>query len=142
MGGVVRLRFVEAKRVALDAFERDYFTSLYEESRGNISEMARHAGMERAHVRSYLERHGIGRPARERASPGQELDAVAAVVRPRAGESVADAVRRIAGVTCECTRPGGTELTRRARGMACRAPGHERRYPCRCACHAEPDDTG
>ena len=31
-----------------------------DESKGNVSEMARRAGMERAHVRAYLRRHGIG----------------------------------------------------------------------------------
>ena len=44
----------------LTRFERDYFAALSEESKGNVSEMARRAGMERAHVRAYLRRHGIG----------------------------------------------------------------------------------
>ena len=52
-------QFQEAKREVLTRFERDYFAALSEEARGNVSEMARRAGMERAHVRAYLRRHGI-----------------------------------------------------------------------------------
>jgi hypothetical protein len=129
-------RFSEAKRAMLDAFERDYFTALEEATNGNVSEMARVAGMERAHVRSYLERHGIGRPALSHATLSAELEAVAVIVQPRDGETLADAARRLAGITCRCSRPGGTELTRKARGLACQPPGHVRRYACKCACHA------
>ncbi|NUO47970.1 MAG: sigma 54-interacting transcriptional regulator [Polyangiaceae bacterium] len=52
--------FQEAKRDVLARFERDYFAALADEAKGNVSEMARRAGMERAHVRAYLRRHGIG----------------------------------------------------------------------------------
>jgi DNA-binding NtrC family response regulator len=52
-------QFQEAKREVLTRFERDYFAALAEEAKGNVSEMARRAGMERAHVRAYLRRHGI-----------------------------------------------------------------------------------
>ena len=52
-------KFQDAKRDVLARFERDYFSALSEESKGNVSEMARRAGMERAHVRAYLRRHGI-----------------------------------------------------------------------------------
>jgi DNA-binding NtrC family response regulator len=51
--------FQEAKREVLARFERDYFSALSDEAKGNVSEMARRAGMERAHVRTYLKRHGI-----------------------------------------------------------------------------------
>jgi len=51
--------FQEAKHDVLARFEREYFTSLFEDAKGNISEIARRAGMERAHVRTYLKRHGI-----------------------------------------------------------------------------------
>jgi DNA-binding NtrC family response regulator len=51
--------FQDAKRDVLAQFAKDYFTHLAEESRGNVSEMARRAGMERAHVRTYLKRHKI-----------------------------------------------------------------------------------
>ncbi|WP_231511036.1 sigma 54-interacting transcriptional regulator [Chondromyces apiculatus] len=52
-------QFQEVKRDVLARFERDYFAALAEEAKGNVSEMARRAGMERAHVRAYLRRHGI-----------------------------------------------------------------------------------
>ncbi len=51
--------FQEAKHDVLARFERDYFATLYDDAKGNISEIARRAGMERAHVRTYLKRHGI-----------------------------------------------------------------------------------
>jgi DNA-binding NtrC family response regulator len=56
-------QFQDAKREVLTKFERDYFAALAEEAKGNVSEMARRAGMERAHVRAYLRRHGIGAKA-------------------------------------------------------------------------------
>ncbi len=59
MGSFKGRQFQEAKRDVLARFERDYFAALAEESKGNVSEMARRAGMERAHVRAYLRRHGI-----------------------------------------------------------------------------------
>jgi DNA-binding NtrC family response regulator len=52
-------QFQDAKREVLTRFERDYFAALSDEAKGNVSEMARRAGMERAHVRAYLRRHGI-----------------------------------------------------------------------------------
>ena len=54
--------FQDAKRDILARFERDYFTALYAECSGNVSEIGRRAAMERAHVRGYLRRHGIGDP--------------------------------------------------------------------------------
>ncbi len=51
--------FQEAKREVLARFAKEYFSHLAEESKGNVSEMARRAGMERAHVRTYLKRHDI-----------------------------------------------------------------------------------
>jgi DNA-binding NtrC family response regulator len=54
--------FQDAKREIVTQFERDYFTALHAECGGNISEIARRSGMERAHVRGYLRRHGIGDP--------------------------------------------------------------------------------
>ena len=52
--------FQDAKREVLARFEREYFTALYAECSGNVSEIGRRAAMERAHVRGYLRRHGIG----------------------------------------------------------------------------------
>jgi DNA-binding NtrC family response regulator len=57
--GVRGRAFQDAKREVLARFERDYFAALADEAKGNVSEMARRAGMERAHVRAYLRRHGI-----------------------------------------------------------------------------------
>jgi DNA-binding NtrC family response regulator len=54
--------FQDAKRDVLARFEREYFTALYAECAGNVSEIGRRAAMERAHVRGYLRRHGIGDP--------------------------------------------------------------------------------
>jgi DNA-binding NtrC family response regulator len=51
--------FGEAKRSAIAAFEREYFTGLARRCKGNVSEMARQSGMERHHVRAYLRKHGI-----------------------------------------------------------------------------------
>ena len=57
--GLERRPFQEAKREVLARFAKEYFTRLAEEAKGNVSEMARRAGMERAHVRTYLKRHSI-----------------------------------------------------------------------------------
>lgn len=51
--------FKDAKQDSLTRFEREYFGSLHRETGGNVSEMARRSGLERAHVRMYLRRHGI-----------------------------------------------------------------------------------
>jgi adhesin HecA-like repeat protein len=57
--------FQDAKRDVLARFEREYFTALYAECNGNVSEIGRRAAMERAHVRGYLRRHGIGDPSKK-----------------------------------------------------------------------------
>ncbi len=62
--------FQDAKRDVLTHFERDYFTALFAECGGNISEIARRSGMERAHVRGYLRRHGIGYQGRGGSADG------------------------------------------------------------------------
>jgi DNA-binding NtrC family response regulator len=58
--------FQDAKREILARFEREYFTALYAECSGNVSEIGRRAAMERAHVRGYLRRHGIGDPSKSK----------------------------------------------------------------------------
>jgi DNA-binding NtrC family response regulator len=55
--------FNEAKRSAIAAFERDYFSGLARRSKGNVSEMARQSGMERHHVRAYLRKYRIDKSA-------------------------------------------------------------------------------
>ncbi len=56
--------FQDAKREVLARFEREYFMALHAECNGNVSEIGRRAAMERAHVRGYLRRHGIGDPSK------------------------------------------------------------------------------
>ncbi|WP_437595214.1 sigma 54-interacting transcriptional regulator [Sorangium sp. So ce590] len=51
--------FGEAKRSAVAAFEQRYFSELIRATSGNVSEMARRAGMERHHVRMFLRKHGL-----------------------------------------------------------------------------------
>jgi DNA-binding NtrC family response regulator len=58
-----------AKRAALDRFERAYFGRLLAECDGNVSEIARRSGIERAHVRRHLSEHGL-LPARARRKHG------------------------------------------------------------------------
>ncbi|APR76617.1 Response regulator of zinc sigma-54-dependent two-component system [Minicystis rosea] len=69
-GSFKGLKFQDAKRDILARFERDYFAALNDEAKGNVSEMARRAGMERAHVRAYLRRHGIS----AKQDPGEGQD--------------------------------------------------------------------
>jgi DNA-binding NtrC family response regulator len=63
-------KFQDAKRDVLARFERDFFAALSDEAKGNVSEMARRSGMERAHVRAYLRRHGIS----AKQDPSEPLD--------------------------------------------------------------------
>jgi DNA-binding NtrC family response regulator len=51
--------FSEAKRMAIQSFEKNYFVDLNKRAKGNISEMARRSGMERHHVRAYLRKYGL-----------------------------------------------------------------------------------
>jgi DNA-binding NtrC family response regulator len=64
LGGGGGTDFGDAKRLAVSAFERDYFTGLAKRCKGNVSEMARQSGMERHHVRAYLRKYGIDKGAR------------------------------------------------------------------------------
>jgi DNA-binding NtrC family response regulator len=62
-GGGDGTAFSRAKRVAITAFEREYFMALAKRCKGNVSEMARQSGMERHHVRAYLRKHRIDKSA-------------------------------------------------------------------------------
>ena len=62
-GGHDGTAFSRAKRAAIGAFEREYFTGLAKRCKGNVSEMARQSGMERHHVRAYLRKHRIDKSA-------------------------------------------------------------------------------
>lgn len=92
-------RFVDAKRAVVEAFERDYFTHLHEAAQGNISEMARCAGMERVHLRAYLGRYGIGGRAptgRPRDADRASLARLTKIIAPRDGETLEEAAARLA----------------------------------------------
>ena len=92
-------KFTEAKQEALDAFERDYFTKLDAATQGNVSEMARWSGMQRAHIRLYLDRHGIGGRApvgRPRDAARAALARLAEIISPRDGETLEEAAARLA----------------------------------------------
>ena len=58
-GGLVDLGYHDAKRSALDRFEKAYFQALLERAGGNIAEISRRAGLQRTHVRRYLVAHGL-----------------------------------------------------------------------------------
>jgi hypothetical protein len=96
-------KFIDAKRAAIDAFERGYFGSLHEQAQGNVSEMARQSGMQRANLRRYLAIYGIGR---ERAPGGRPsarrtLDRLTEIIQPRDGESLVDAAARVAAAAAK-----------------------------------------
>ena len=57
--GAPQSAFGEAKRTAIAAFERTYFSTLARSASGNVSEMARQSGMERHHVRAYLRKYQL-----------------------------------------------------------------------------------
>jgi DNA-binding NtrC family response regulator len=59
--GSEHLGYHEAKRAALDRFERAYFSALIEETDGNIAEISRLAGLQRTHVRRYVKAHALKR---------------------------------------------------------------------------------
>ncbi|HRH00754.1 MAG TPA: sigma 54-interacting transcriptional regulator [Polyangiaceae bacterium] len=52
----------DAKRDALQQFERAYFTQLAEATDGNVAEISRRTGLQRTHVRRYLRLHGLREP--------------------------------------------------------------------------------
>ena len=52
----------DAKRDALNQFERAYFAQLVEATNGNVAEISRRTGLQRTHVRKYLRLHGLREP--------------------------------------------------------------------------------
>jgi DNA-binding NtrC family response regulator len=52
-------QYGQARQQAIRHFEHGYFSELSRSCGGNISEMARRAGMERHHVRAFLRKHGL-----------------------------------------------------------------------------------
>ncbi len=53
------LPFKEAKERIVDAFTREYLVALLHRSGGNVSEVARSAGLARSHVHALLSKYGI-----------------------------------------------------------------------------------
>jgi DNA-binding NtrC family response regulator len=53
------LPFKEAKERVFEAFTREYLVALFRECGGNISQMARTAGINRNHVQRLLDRYGL-----------------------------------------------------------------------------------
>jgi DNA-binding NtrC family response regulator len=52
----------DAKRDALNQFERAYFKQLHDATNGNVAEISRRTGLQRTHVRKYLRLHGLREP--------------------------------------------------------------------------------
>ncbi len=52
----------DAKREALQQFERAYFKQLVDATNGNVAEISRRTGLQRTHVRKYLRLHGLREP--------------------------------------------------------------------------------
>jgi len=52
----------DAKREALNQFERAYFKQLHDATNGNVAEISRRTGLQRTHVRKYLRMHGLREP--------------------------------------------------------------------------------
>jgi DNA-binding NtrC family response regulator len=52
----------DAKREALNQFERAYFKQLVDATNGNVAEISRRTGLQRTHVRKYLRLHGLREP--------------------------------------------------------------------------------
>ena len=86
-GGGLRVAgrtYHEAKEDALGRFEREYFAWLVGASGGRVGEMAALADLQRAHVRKYLRRHGLG-GTRTRGSRSVDPDDEVLSTPPAAG---------------------------------------------------------
>ncbi len=53
------LPYHDARRFVLDRFEQAYFARHVADTEGNLAEVARRTGLERAHVRKYVRRHEL-----------------------------------------------------------------------------------
>jgi DNA-binding NtrC family response regulator len=53
------LPFAEAKQAVVESFERHYLRDVLARARGNLSEAARQAGVDRKHLRALARRHGL-----------------------------------------------------------------------------------
>jgi DNA-binding NtrC family response regulator len=66
------LPFKEAKEKLLDEFEAAYFRRLFAHSNGNVSAIARAAGIDRKHLYTLMKKHGLESRDGVRRSPGEE----------------------------------------------------------------------
>ena len=66
------LPFKEAKERLLDEFEAAYFRRLFAHSNGNVSAIARAAGIDRKHLYTLMKKHGLESRDGARRSPGEE----------------------------------------------------------------------
>ncbi len=55
------LSYARARELAIASFEREYLPALVQRHGGNISQAARHAGIDRAYLHRLMRRHGLGR---------------------------------------------------------------------------------
>ncbi|ATB34848.1 Fis family transcriptional regulator [Cystobacter fuscus] len=53
------LPFAEAKQAVVESFERHYLRDVLARAKGNLSEAARQAGVDRKHLRALARRHGL-----------------------------------------------------------------------------------
>jgi len=66
------LPFKEAKEKLLDEFEAAYFRRLFAQSNGNVSAIARAAGIDRKHLYTLMKKHGLESRDGARRGPGEE----------------------------------------------------------------------
>lgn len=53
------IRYMDAKKEAMDLFSKEYLTALFEQTRGNVSETSRISGLERASIQKIIKRLDI-----------------------------------------------------------------------------------
>jgi DNA-binding NtrC family response regulator len=66
------LPFKEAKEKLLDEFEAAYIRRLFAQSNGNVSAIARAAGIDRKHLYTLMKKHGLESRDGARRGPGEE----------------------------------------------------------------------
>ncbi len=67
---LAHLPYVDAKRLAVRAFERRYLATLLKRSKNNIADAARSAGMDRSNFRRLLKQYEVGRTAKDTDTSG------------------------------------------------------------------------
>ncbi|HEY8210711.1 MAG TPA: sigma-54 dependent transcriptional regulator [Myxococcaceae bacterium] len=80
---LAHLPYVQAKKLAMRAFERRYLSALLEKNSNNVSSAARAAGVDRSNFRRLLKQYEVGRH-KNGASEGAEVDEVEETPEPLA----------------------------------------------------------